>query len=91
MSVILRLSEEIRVRICSIPFKNKGFGKLMIKFAISEADRLSEEVGCRFVYLDSYLNKIDLYKELGFVECAEKEQEMDGKRYYVTMCYDLLS
>lgn len=71
-------------------YRGNGYGKMMIKFAISIADRMSEKVGCRFVYLDSYLDKIDLYKELGFVECAEKEQEEDGKRYYVTMCYDLL-
>jgi predicted N-acetyltransferase YhbS len=73
-----------------INYRGKKLGLLMLKFAISEADRLSEEVGCRFVFLHSYTDKIEFYKTMEFEECEEERPEIDGDRRIVPMCLDLL-
>lgn len=53
-------------------FLKRGIGKLIIQFAINIAAKLSQQVGCRFLYLDakrnpnSNLDVIHFYKHMGF-------------------------
>lgn len=53
-------------------FLKKGVGTLMIQFSIKLAIGMSENVGCRFLYLDAKRNEdpqkdaIHFYKKLGF-------------------------
>jgi hypothetical protein len=44
-----------------IGFKGKGAGKIMIDWVLSKANELAEEVGCRYVVLDSESHMVDRY------------------------------
>ena len=63
-------------------FQKRGIGSLMIQFSISKAKIISQEVGCRFIYLDAKRNKdkskdaIHFYKKFGF----EMYKEDKGKK-----------
>ena len=68
-------------------YKRRGLGKEMVLYAIGQALKLSETVGCRFVEVDS--DKTDeavgLYTSSGFKEVQQKKPERDT----VWMYYDL--
>ncbi|MEK6935879.1 MAG: GNAT family N-acetyltransferase [Nanoarchaeota archaeon] len=60
-------------RLCvSDKFLKRGIGKLLIQFAIKKAQEVSNNVGCRFLYLDAKRNQdsnkdaIHFYKKMGF-------------------------
>ncbi len=46
--------------------QRKGWGTLVLSFAIGEAVRLSSEIGCRGVGLNCRNRRLDWYEELGF-------------------------
>lgn len=67
-------------RICvNDKFLRRGVGSLMIQFAIEMARKISNQVGCRFLYLDAKRNKdthrdvIHFYKKLGFEIYKERD------------------
>jgi len=68
-------------------YKRRGLAEHMIKFAIGQADRLSNETGCRLVTVDSddTDEAIGLYTKLGFV--SPEDQKRGGGT--VWMYYDL--
>jgi len=60
-------------------FQHKGIGKLIIDFSIGTASKISQQVGCRFLYLDAKRNRdtskdaIHFYKKMGFELYKEKD------------------
>lgn len=70
-------------------YHGDGLGKIMVKYCIGLAHEISKTVGCRVVYVDSYISKVPLYEDLGFRKCSEELKEEDGDRNYVTLYYDL--
>jgi GNAT superfamily N-acetyltransferase len=60
-------------------FQKRGIGKLIIQFSISMAIKLSQQVGCRFLYLDAKRNPdsskdaIHFYKKMGFELYKERD------------------
>lgn len=60
-------------------FQKRGIGTLIIQFAISTAIKLSNQVGCRFLYLDAKRNEesskdaIHFYKKIGFELYKERD------------------
>lgn len=70
-------------------YRGVGFGQIMVKYCIGLAHELSKTVGCRVVYVDSYVSRVSLYEDLGFRKCSEELKEEDGDRNYVTLYYDL--
>jgi len=45
-----------------VRFKGQGVGRIMIDWVLLTADRLADEVGCRFVILDAEKDKVELYR-----------------------------
>ncbi len=72
-----------------IPYRGEGYGKEMTLYCIGLAMELSKIVGCRLVYVDSYVDRVGFYESLGFVRYSEDEPEEDGGRDFVRLCYDL--
>jgi GNAT superfamily N-acetyltransferase len=62
-------------------FLRRGIGTLLIQFALSIAIKISQQVGCRFLYLDAKRNKdsskdvIHFYKKLKFEVYKERDQK----------------
>lgn len=48
------------------PFRNRGIGKTIINYIISEAKNVSNITGCRFLSLDALNGLENLYGNLGF-------------------------
>lgn len=59
-------------------FLRKGIGTLLIQFALNIAFKISQQAGCRFLYLDAKRNPdtskdvIHFYKKLGFEVYKER-------------------
>lgn len=70
-------------------YRGDGLGQIMVKYCIGLAHELSRRVGCRVVYVDSYVSKVPLYEDLGFKQCSEEEKEEGGEQNFATLCYDL--
>jgi ribosomal protein S18 acetylase RimI-like enzyme len=68
-------------------YRRKGLGKEMVLYAVGQAMKLSETVGCRFVSVDSDKTEeaIGLYMSCGFKEVQQKKPD----RQTVWMYYDL--
>jgi hypothetical protein len=47
-------------------YKGKGAGRIMVDWVLNKADLISNEVGCRFIILDSEMDKVDLYRGYDF-------------------------
>jgi len=62
-------------------FLRKGVGTLLIQFAVNIALKISQQAGCRFLYLDAKRNQdsskdvIHFYKKLGFEIYKERNQK----------------
>ncbi|PIN83821.1 hypothetical protein COV61_01970, partial [Candidatus Micrarchaeota archaeon CG11_big_fil_rev_8_21_14_0_20_47_5] len=56
-------------------FQKKGYGRAMIKFALSRLFEISENAGCRFLTADSKLEAVEFYRKVGFETVATKEGE----------------
>ena len=58
-----------------IRHKGKGMGELMLNWVIDEAKKLSSQVGCRLVVVQSIEEKVRRYKELGFIPINDFEEK----------------
>ena len=67
-------------------YEGRGLGKLMHDWVIIKALEFGEQVGCRLVMLDSVPDKVDMYRNWGFVTIDLKD---DKKRENKTMFVDL--
>jgi GNAT superfamily N-acetyltransferase len=47
-------------------YKGKGAGQIMVDWVLSKASSLGDEVGCRFVILDSERDMVERYKGYAF-------------------------
>jgi hypothetical protein len=47
-------------------YKKKGAGRVMLDWVFSKASSLANEVGCRFVILDSERDMVELYRRYDF-------------------------
>ena len=62
-------------------FQKRGIGNLIIQFTISMAIKISNQVGCRFLYLDAKRNEdsskdaIHFYKKIGFELYRDRESK----------------
>lgn len=72
-------------------YKRKGLGREMVLYAVGQAERLSETVGCRFVTVDSDRTDeaIGLYRSCGFDEVQQKPAKPGEERKTVWMYRDL--
>lgn len=66
--------------------QGRNLGELLVLTSIKLADRLSRDVGCRFVQVDSYPEKIGFYDKYGFKPLFSK---INGRR--IIPMYLLLS
>jgi len=47
-------------------YKGQGAGRIMVDWVLSKASSLADEVGCRFIILDSERDKAQLYERYDF-------------------------
>lgn len=47
-------------------YKGQGAGQIMVDWVLNKATSLADEVGCRFIILDSERDMVQLYKRYGF-------------------------
>ncbi len=59
-------------------YHGKGFGKMLIRFAVHTAYRLTEHCGIAFLTLDCYEHRVSFYEHLGF----KRNQIQTAKREY---------
>src|SRR3989338_6053216 len=66
-------------------FTGRGIGTFLTKFAMIKASKIGEDVGCRFLVLDSKKESVEFYKKMGFWILRGDEKEA------IPMYYDLLN
>ena len=66
-------------------FTGRGIGTFLTKFAMIKASKIGEDVGCRFLVLDSKKEAVEFYKKMGFWILRGDEKEA------IPMYYDLLN
>ncbi|MBU1004890.1 MAG: GNAT family N-acetyltransferase [Nanoarchaeota archaeon] len=65
-------------------------GKLIIQIAVGIIrNMVSNVIGCRFITVDSYNEKVDFYKNFGFV--FNEHSKYKKKDHYISMRFDLLN
>jgi ribosomal protein S18 acetylase RimI-like enzyme len=73
-------------------FLRRGIGTLLIQFALNIAFKISQQAGCRFLYLDAKRNQdnskdvIHFYKKLGF-EIYKERNERETPMYLDILPY----
>jgi len=67
-------------------YERKGVGRFLLLIAVGKALKISEEVGCRFITVDSKEDSIEFYKKGGGFELVKKCKNMT----YPTMYLDIL-
>ena len=60
-------------------FRKKGIGKYLCKWCIGFAIRLSDEVGCRYVILETNEKKVNFYKKCEFEKGIELDTDTGRK------------
>ncbi len=48
-------------------FKEMGFGRFLIKYAVILTNDLTDSMGMRYITVDAYPGKLDFYRSVGFV------------------------
>ena len=66
--------------------ESKGAGRFLLLVAIGKALEISDEVGCRFITVDSKQDSIGFYEKRGNFELAKKQKNTR----YPTMYLDIL-
>ena len=66
--------------------EHKGAGRFLLLVAIGKALKISDEVGCRFITVDSKQDSIGFYEKRGNFELAKKQKNTR----YPTMYLDIL-
>ena len=49
-----------------VRYKSQGVGRIMVNWVLGKANSLADQVGCRFVILDSERDMVELYKRYDF-------------------------
>jgi len=68
-------------------YEGKGAGSFLLLAAIGKALKISDEVGCRFITVDSKQDSIGFYEKRGHFELAKKNKK---NKSYPTMYLDIL-
>ncbi len=68
----------------NLPFQDKGYGSYLIEQAIEKALKISNEIGCKGIVVDTYnKNQIEnFYGKQGFIKLDELKQR-DGRIKYI--------
>jgi len=66
-------------------YERRGVGRFLLLVALGKAVKISNEVGCRFITVDSKKESIEFYKKGGF-ELVKKYESS----FYPTMYLDIL-
>lgn len=70
--------------------QKKNLGTTILKMAIGYIiNEISNKVGCRFITVDSYQDKINFYKKFNFI--INEHSKYIKKEEYVSMRFDLLN
>ena len=67
-------------------YERKGVGRFLLLAAVGKALKISDEVGCRFITVDSKQDSIEFYEKRGGFELAKKRKN----KTYPTMYLDIL-
>lgn len=59
--------------------RKRGIGRYLCKWCIGFAIRLSDEVGCRYVILETNEEKVDFYRKCGFEKGIELDTDIGRK------------
>lgn len=71
-------------------FRKMGVGGFILNYVVGKSISLNDDIAVRFVTLDSYTNKVEYYKNHGFVENLHKHyQERRQRTETVSMRLDL--
>jgi len=65
-----------------VQFRDKGLGTLLIKHAISIANKINDFAACRIIYCEAFDNAIDFYRKHGF---QLVEPQVDRNRMYLDL------
>jgi GNAT superfamily N-acetyltransferase len=66
-------------------YERRGVGRFLLLVAVGKAVKISKEVGCRFITVDSKKESIEFYKKGGFTLVKKYESHI-----YPTMYLDIL-
>ena len=67
-------------------YERKGVGRFLLLAAVGKALKISNEVGCRFITVDSKQDSIEFYKKSGSFKLIKGYE----KKKYPTMYFDVL-
>lgn len=67
-------------------YERKGVGRFLLLIAVGKALKISNEVGCRFITVDSKQDSIGFYEKRGGFELVKKHKNM----MYPTLYLDIL-
>ncbi|MCD4799339.1 MAG: GNAT family N-acetyltransferase [Methanosarcinales archaeon] len=67
-------------------YERRGVGRFLLLVAVGKALKISNEVGCRFITVDSKQDSIGFYEKRGGFELVQKHKN----RTYPTMYLDIL-
>jgi len=71
-------------------YQGKNLGKIILRIAIGLIlEKLDNSVGCRFITVDAYTNKVPFYKNYGFI--INEHSKYTKKERYISMRFDLLN
>lgn len=66
-------------------FERKGVGSFLLLTSIGKSISISNEIGCRYVTIDSKPDSIGFYEKYGF-KVVEKYRNSDFPKMYLNMC-----
>ncbi|RZN16037.1 MAG: GNAT family N-acetyltransferase [Methanosarcinales archaeon] len=67
-------------------YERRGVGRFLLLASVGKALKISDEVGCRFITVDSKQNSIKFYEKSGDFKLIKGYE----KRNYPTMYFDVL-
>ena len=67
-------------------YERKGVGRFLLLIAVGKALKISDEVGCRFITVDSKRESIEFYQKHGFKLVKKHE-----KQNFPTLYLDIMS
>lgn len=67
-------------------FQGRGIGEYILKVAIGKILSVSEDIGCRYVILDSVKDKVGFYKKYGF-KIVDIYRNDEYKKMYLNMVH----
>jgi len=67
-----------------VKFEQKGVGRFILLTSIGKAIKISDEIGCRYITVDSKPESIGFYEKYGF-KVVEKYRKSDFPKMYLNM------